>query len=107
MELRKSPRIRVRFRSSFSSPQMMGGEGVVLDLSVGGCRVSSSSAVSRGALIEARLHTPDQELPVEIELAAVRWTKRGEFGTEFLRLREEDKDRLCRLIDALNAAPGL
>jgi hypothetical protein len=106
MELRKSPRIRVRFRSSFSSPQMMGGEGEVLDLSVGGCRISSSSAVSRGTLIEARLHTSDQEPPVEIELAAIRWVKGREFGTEFLRLGEEGKERIGRLIDALKATPG-
>ena len=64
---------------------------------MGGYRISSGSPVSRETLIEA---------PVEIELAAIRWVKEREFGTEFLRLREEEKERIGRVIDALNAAPG-
>ncbi|TLY16220.1 MAG: PilZ domain-containing protein, partial [Nitrospirae bacterium] len=48
MELRQSPRLRVRFRTSFSAPEMAAGEGFVKDISLGGCRVETSIQVHLG-----------------------------------------------------------
>ena len=86
MELRGSVRYRVRFHSSFSSAEIVAGEGVGLDLSVRGCLISSPTQVTRGTELQLHLILPENDhySPVDIERAVVRWTEGNEFGVEFL-----------------------
>lgn len=86
MELRSFPRFQVRFRSTFSSPLMTGGEGLVTNVSIGGCRVSSSAKVAKNTELELHLYLTDRDVPLEVNRAAVRWVSGGEFGMEFLQM---------------------
>src|SRR5437879_13688017 len=48
VDLRKHTRFHVDFRSTFSGTTVLEGDGTVLDLSLGGCRVESAASVQAG-----------------------------------------------------------
>lgn len=83
MEQRKGPRFPVKFRSSFSSIAMVGGEGSLVDLSIRGCRIESPVDVQSGASLELHLEVVEGKHPIHIEAAVVRWSRGREFGIEF------------------------
>jgi PilZ domain len=83
MEQRKNLRFPVKFRSSFSSVGMVGGEGRVVDLSTRGCRIESSIDVQPGASLEVQIKTIEDNPPIQIQAAVVRWCREQQFGLEF------------------------
>jgi len=103
MELRGALRYRVRFHSSFSSAEIVAGEGVGLDLSVRGCRISSPTQVTRGTELQLHLILPENEhySPVDVERAVVQWIEGNEFGAEFLQLADEASERIRRFVRTL------
>ena len=110
MDLRGAPRYRMEFHSSFSSGEMVAGEGVGLDLSIRGCRVRvsrlklrSPTRFSRGIELQALLFLPENEHYsfVEVERAVVVWTEGDEFGVEFLQLETEAAERIHRVVSTL------
>ena len=94
MELRRYPHFRVRFRSSFSSPHLLAGEGVVVDLSENGCKVASTVAVAKGDELELRFHSPDLPAPLIVDRVVVRWAQQGQFGLEFLQIQPAVQEQL-------------
>ncbi len=99
MEARQSPRYRVQYRSLFSAGErLLVGEGLSRDLSIRGCRIASDTVVPSRTDLELRLYLPDQEWPVQISLAQVRWTAGTEFGVEFLQLSGDDAARIGRVL---------
>ncbi len=100
MEVRLFLRYRVQFHSSFSSAENLAGEGVGLNLSVSGCRISSPTRVTRGTELQLHLVLPenDRYSPVEVERAVVQWTEGNEFGVEFLQLTTEAPERIRRFL---------
>lgn len=103
MELRKSPRYKVQFRSSFSSAVLVAGEGIGLDLSVRGCRISCRMSIPKGTELELCLYLAEhgQEVPVAIPRAVVQWAEKGEFGVEFLQLSEGAPEHIRRYLRPL------
>ena len=83
MEQRKNLRFPVKFRSSFSSIGLVGGEGSIVDLSIRGCRIESSIDVQPGASLDVRITVVENEPPIHIQAAIVRWSREREFGLEF------------------------
>jgi hypothetical protein len=83
MEQRKNIRFPVKFRSSFSSVGMVGGEGSIVDLSTRGCRVESSIDVQPGASLEVQIEAIEHDPPIKIQAAVVRWSREQQFGLEF------------------------
>ncbi len=73
VDRRATPRLRVQFRTTFSSYTNKEGTGVMLDLSSGGCRVESPVPVEPGILLELRIYAPNVEWPLMIEAANVQW----------------------------------
>ena len=69
-------------------------EGRVLDLSLPGCLLESSKKMYPGEYIQLQLFLPDQQPPLHVTLAAVRWADGFKFGTEFIRTSRIDQDRL-------------
>ena len=102
MDIRKHTRFTVHFQSSFSSGQRLEGEGTVLNLSVGGCKVQSDTRVSLGTDVRLRIMMPDEEQPLEIKRAAVRWTSGQEFGLEFTFVEAEGELRLRHFVQAFD-----
>ena len=67
MEQRKNPRFPVRFRSSFTSLNIVGGDGNITNLSLRGCRVESQTEVKSGTALELRIHPSGDEPPLKIQ----------------------------------------
>lgn len=93
MDIRKHARFTVHFQGSFSSGQRLEGEGTVLNLSIGGCKVQSDTRVPLGTDVRLRIMMQEEQ-PLEIKRAAVRWTSGQEFGLEFTFVEAEEELRL-------------
>jgi hypothetical protein len=105
MEHRKDPRFPVQFRSSFSSINIVSGIGILGDLSVRGCRVLSAVQVRPGTEVELRIEISDQEPPLQVNRAVVRWCRGGNFGLEFVSLTADQWARLQHVVKGLEAEP--
>jgi PilZ domain-containing protein len=104
MNLRKHERIAVDYAGSFVG-ECLRGKGVILDLSIAGCRVSSPSAVTTGDLFGVLIELPGLEQSLYITRTVVRWTTATEFGMEFILMDLHDRQRLDHLV--LKTAPVL
>jgi hypothetical protein len=105
MEQRKNPRFPVRFRSSFTSLNVVGGDGNITDLSLRGCRVESQIEVRPGTSLELRIHSSEHEPPLQIQEAVVRWSRAQQFGVEFVTLAPEEWARLQHTVTDLELQP--
>ncbi len=105
MDQRRHARFPVRFRSSFSSVNLVGGEGSVVDLSHRGCRVFSSILVMPGTTLELRIHISDEEPPLKVDQGIVRWCREQHFGLEFVSLQPEEWARLQYTVKELERQP--
>ena len=83
-ERRTSRRIPVTFRASFAPTSMGTGEGMIVDLATGGCRIESSALVPVTTYLELRLQVSLKDPLILVDLAAVRWVQGGQLGIEFL-----------------------
>ena len=77
------------------------GKGTVLDLSRVGWRVDGDHVVQAGIHVALRVFLPDQDSPVRIDRAAVRWSRGQEFGLEIMLMQPQEKARLRRFISGL------
>ncbi len=95
---RAMPRLRVQFRTTFSTSSKLEGAGNMLDLSTGGCRIESSVTVVPGVSLELRIYAPDIEWPLMIEAANVQWVSGHTFGLAFFQITEPEQQRLGQVI---------
>jgi hypothetical protein len=103
IDLRGQSRLRLQFRGLFStSVSMVGGEGVLQDLSHHGCRMKSDISLQPGTELELCFFYGSREaVPIRVELATVRWAKGQEFGVKFLRLQSHEETRLRHVISEM------
>ena len=107
MEVRRHPRFTINCHVAFLRLGVKGG-GNLFNLSVSGCGVESNTNLKVGNDLAVLVHLPDDDPPLEIDQAAVRWSKGREFGLEFIIIRPEERDRLCRYTALLeDRAPQL
>ena len=102
VEHRKHRRYPVRFKSIFSTDGVHIEDGLVLDLSLGGCRLTSTIHVPSDIPIEIHIR-PDQHSPIYISKAVVRWREDPAFGLEFKELPELESATLTRLLLLLSS----
>jgi hypothetical protein len=100
-ERRAMPRLRVQFRTTFSAASTLEWTGIVLDLSLGGCRIESSVLMVPGFSLELRIHVPDLDWPLMIDAASVQWVSGQTFGLAFVRIMETEQQRLEQVISDL------
>jgi hypothetical protein len=105
MDKRQHPRFPAKFHSSFTSVAVVSGEGNVADLSQRGCCVESKTSVHTGSTLTLRVHMLQDEPPITILEAVVRWTREGRFGLEFLSLVPEEWARLQHTVTQLELHP--
>lgn len=101
-EKRQHRRFPVQFRSSFSSVNIVGGEGALADLSVRGCRIESRIAVKPGTELQLKVHLPNESAPLGVSVAVVRWSRGETFGVEFMDMKDEEWKRLGRFIKSVD-----
>src|SRR4029078_7119900 len=106
IECRQYPRVPVELQVYFSTTgHTSSREGTMFDLSAGGCAVTSTTAVQTGSAVRILIRATDLGSPITIESAAVRWSKGGEFGVEFLVRSEIVQRGLHRLLHAKTTYP--
>jgi len=103
---RATPRLRVQFRTTFSTSSKLEGTGNILDLSMGGCRIESPVTVEPGVSLELRIYAPNIEWPLMIEAASVQWVSGHTFGLAFFRITEPEQQRLGQVISDLMEEMG-
>jgi len=100
MQPRCRLRVPVGYSASIQSDTGV-GEGVLIDLSPTGCRMRSDIALHAGTYLALRIAVTQEPTPLAVEVSVVRWCKDGNFGVEFLRYSQGDRERVTNLIAAL------
>lgn len=82
---RKYERFAVSFPVTFWGEQS-DGVGTAVDISREGCRIVSGDIVPRGDYLHMQISVDGRKEPMRIDLAVARWSRKGEFGVEFIRM---------------------
>lgn len=75
------------------------GEGLICELSLGGCRLESALTLAPCTELTLQLCLPHEACPIAIDHAVVRWAHGRQRGIEFLRLWQDDTARLQQFLD--------
>ena len=84
----------VHYRVSLSPDSTPTGQGRLLDLSLEGCRIESDRHLSVNTYLSLRLQISPEEMPILVDLAAVRWTRGTNCGVQFLSVQPLQSARL-------------
>lgn len=71
---------------------------MIVDLSAGGCRIDTRARIQPPSYLQLILTASNEDLPISIDLAVVRWVKEGQIGVRFLSLQAEQQKRLRGLL---------
>jgi PilZ domain-containing protein len=102
LDQRKHARYLVEYAGSFLGEGIT-TTGVIINLSLAGCRVYSERTIGRGELLRMLIDVPRYKTPLQVDLAMVRWSNGQEFGMEFLGVPLDYQQRLHELILATEA----
>ena len=95
---RRGRRLRLSCRLFFFGEDDFEGEATVLDLSTNGCQVTSLTKVQAGMVFRLSLFLLDQQSPLRIDEALVRWVSGEQFGLEFTGIRPAQRERIRSII---------
>lgn len=101
MKARQATRFLVRLRCSRSADDHLDIDGTVLDLSLFGCRIRSTTPVKTGMVFTLRIEVPGGEEPIRIERAEVRWVRGIECGLSFYAFTNSAYELLAKAIQRL------
>lgn len=92
-------RMKVHYRVSLSPTSTASGEARLLDLSAEGCRMDCPNPPPINTYLSLRLELSATELPIIVDLAAVRWAKGSECGLHFLSIQPPQRQRLLAFVN--------
>ena len=98
MAERRGRRLKLNCRLFFFGADDFEGEATIIDISTGGCQATSLSEVRVGTTLRLSLFLQDQEWPLRIDEALVRWVKGPTFGLEFTKIRPAQRERVRAII---------
>ena len=104
VEHRKHRRYLAHFNSSISTEGKYLGEGIVLNLSLGGCRLMSGTHIPTAIPINIHIR-PDHQHPIYVPSAVVCWKGDCVFGLKFNELPELESAMLTRVLWTLRPEP--
>lgn len=96
MEQRISPRYDVQVAGDVT-----GVQGIITNISSSGCRFESKMHLPHGWYGHIQMVLPDHAVPLEIDLAVVRWCNQMAMGMEFIRMRPDQQLVLRRFLARL------
>jgi hypothetical protein len=102
MEGRKHTRFAVQLPVSFGGDQLSRG-GTILNLSAEGCAITSETVAGAAVYLQLTMQLREREEPVQVDLAAVRWSFATRFGVEFIKIRPEEGARLKQFVKSLES----
>ncbi len=115
IELRKHPRIFTpsgalvslkRLISPAQSEEHTEGEGTLIELSLGGCRLLSEIPLEIGERYNLILQVTKKSCPILVEAAVVRWTKESTYGLKFTSLQSIHESHLRELLLDIRHPPS-
>jgi hypothetical protein len=77
------------------------GAGSVTDISMGGCRFTTASELTKRALMRLELKVSEEAAPVIVDLAVLRHWHNQVAGVEFLRCEPSERERLQLFVQGL------
>lgn len=98
MAERRGRRLSLSCRLFFFGEDDFEGEAKILDLSTNGCRATSLTQVQVGTVLRLSLFLHDQQWPLRIDEALVRWVNGESFGLEFTGIRPAQRERVRAII---------
>ena len=108
IDLRKHQRIITPSGALFSFKQLVvparllddveEGEGALIDLSLGGCRLLSDTPLALGQEYHLILQISFERPPIPVEAAVVRWTEDKTYGLKFTSIDTQDESQLRDLL---------
>lgn len=107
IDLRKHPRISLPAGALFSFrrlvvPVRLGevveGEGAIVDLSIGGCRLLSDMPLDIGQEYNLILQISLERPPIPVDAAVVRWTDASIYGLKFTSVAPHDESQIRDLL---------
>lgn len=98
MAERRGRRLPLSCRLFFFGENEFEGEAGVLDISTNGCQATSLETVTVGMALRLSVFLGDQQWPLRIDEAIVRWVTGQNFGLEFTGIRSAQRERLRALI---------
>lgn len=101
---RRGRRMTVSRRLFFFGEDEFEGEASVLDLSTNGCKAMSHTEVKVGMSLKLSLFLQDQQWPLRIDHAVVRWVDGQCFGLEFTGIRPAQRERLRSILMKIQAS---
>ena len=99
MPLRRSQRFQMQGAIALSTEEGK-TEAALVNLSTGGCAVESDTLFQNGEHLELRLYLPNEDPPLQVDLARVRWSSGRAYGLEFIRIHDEVKKQLRGILRA-------
>lgn len=95
----------VHYRVSLSPSSITTGEGRLLDLSSEGCRIETAEELPVNTYLSLRLMISPNDLPILVDLAAVRWVRGTNLGVHFLAVQPLQAQRLRTFLASAKSLP--
>lgn len=95
---RRGRRLTMNRRLFFFGEGEFEGEATIVDISTNGCKATSLTEVQVGLTLKLSLFLQDQQWPLRIDQALVRWVDGQSFGLEFIGIRPAQRERLRSLL---------
>ena len=73
-------------------------DGLVSDISMGGCTLQVTTSLPRGTFVKMVLHAPGGEPDIKIDAAMISSIQPLSIGVKFLEFQPEDKQRMGQLV---------
>ena len=100
MQARKHVRFAVQRPVSFRG-DFVAGTGTILNMSRQGCAIVSDTAAEAQAYLQLQIRLLEEEAPVQVDLAAVRWSNAQRFGVEFIKMQQDVGERIRQFVNML------
>jgi hypothetical protein len=102
MRERKHVRFAVQLPVIFQG-DTFSGKGTILNISREGCAITSETVASPESYVQLRMQLLEKEEPIEVHLAAIRWSSGVKFGVEFIKMHPEAGERLQQFVKLLES----
>ena len=106
MVVRQYPRFQANFSGTLVHQSHLHPNSKVLDLSRKGCRLKSSFRAFAGMKVDLLLYIHEDNTPILIQGAVVRWSGAHGIGIQFQSLVSPHQEQLARTLRQLEATAG-
>lgn len=94
---REYRRLRANFAASLTQDQSA-VDGLVTDLSMGGCTLQATTSLPRGTFVKVLLRAPGGQPDIKIDSAMICSIQPLTIGVKFLEFQSADKQRMGQLV---------